>query len=109
MPPIRIERTQHRLLHDTRRVLAKQYLPGEEVILPGESRAQLLMTRVLAIPDDKVLDLNADVARRFAGRHHDLNRILDRNFDAVAHYVPGAATLSAERRRLIGAYFTHEY
>ena len=109
MSPIRIERTRHRLLHDARRVLAKPYLPGEEAILPGESRAQLLMTRVLAIPDEKVLALNADIARRFAGRHHDLNRILDRHFDAVAHHVPDAATLSVERRRLIGAYFTHEY
>jgi hypothetical protein len=58
MPPIRIERTRHRLLHDARRVLAKPYLPGEEAILPGESRAQLLMTRVLAIPEEEVRALN---------------------------------------------------
>src|ERR1044071_2576057 len=94
MSPIRIERTRHRLLNDTRRVLANPFLPGEESILPGESRAQQLMTRVLAIPDENVLALNAGLERRFAGRNRDLGRILDRQFDAVAHYVPR----SEERR-----------
>jgi predicted GH43/DUF377 family glycosyl hydrolase len=109
MRPIGIKRTQHRLLQDARRVLAKPYLPGEEAILPGESRAHLLMARVLAIPEDEVKALNLLIARRFAGRHHDLNGILERHFTMVAHYVDSALALSAERRRLIGAYFTHEY
>ena len=38
---------------DARRVLAKPYLPGEEALLPGESRAHLLMARVLAIPGSR--------------------------------------------------------
>ncbi len=54
MKPIPIKRTQHRLLPDARRVLAKPYLPGEEAILPGESRAHLLMARILAIPEEDV-------------------------------------------------------
>jgi predicted GH43/DUF377 family glycosyl hydrolase len=109
MLPIRIKRTQCRLARDARRVLAKPYLPGEEAILPGESRAHLLMSRVLAIPEDDVRALNADMDRRFARRHHDLEGIWERHFEAVAHYVPTDVEVSVERRHLIGAYFTHEY
>jgi predicted GH43/DUF377 family glycosyl hydrolase len=109
MLPIRIKRTPLRLSRDARRVLAKPYLPGEEAILPGESRAQLLMSRVLAIPEDDVRSLNAEMKRRFAQRHRDLAVIWERHFDAVAHCVPAGVEVSIERRHLIGAYFTHEY
>src|SRR5260221_12936986 len=109
MLPIRIKRTQCRLLRDARRVLAKPYLPGEETILPGESRAQMLMARVLAIPEDQVRQLNAELTRRFAQRHHDLHGIWEGHFSAVARSVPADVEVSADRRQLIGAYFTHEY
>jgi len=109
MLPIRIKRTQCRLSRDARRVLAKPYLPGEETILPGESRAQLLMSRVLAIPEEDVRSLIVEMNRRFAQRHHDMQGIWQRNFDAVAHYVPANLEVSPDRRHLIGAYFTHEY
>lgn len=109
MLPIRIRRTQYRLLSDARRVLAKPYLPGEEAVLPGESRAHLLMARVLAIPEEGVRSLNVEIERRFALRHRDLRGIWERHFDAVAHFVPAELEISADRRRLIGAYFTHEY
>jgi predicted GH43/DUF377 family glycosyl hydrolase len=106
---IQIRRTRHRLLPDARRVLAKPYLPGDDAALPGVSRANLLMARVLAIPDADIEALNADIARHFESRHHDLMRTFERNFEAVAHHVPDAASISVERRQLIGAYFTHEY
>ncbi len=109
MLPIRIKRTQCRLLRDARRVLAKPYLPGEETILPGESRAQMLMARILAIPEDQVRRLNAELTRRFAQRHHDLQGIWQRHFSAVARSIPANVEVSAARRHLIGAYFTHEY
>ena len=106
--PIRIRRTHHRLVHDARRVLAKPYLPGDEVVLPGESRANLLMARVLAIPEADVKSLNAEIAEHFGGRHHDLTGIFERNFAAVAPHVQGPAALSSDRRWVVGAYFTHE-
>jgi hypothetical protein len=51
MNRVPITRTRHRLLPNARRVLAKPYLPGEETLLPGQSRAHLLLERVLAIRD----------------------------------------------------------
>jgi predicted GH43/DUF377 family glycosyl hydrolase len=109
MQSIQIRRTRHRLLPDARRVLAKPYLPGDDAALPGVSRANLLMARVLAIPDADIEALNAEIARLFEARHRDLMRTFERNFEAVAHHVPDTASISVERRLLIGAYFTHEY
>lgn len=106
---IDIKRSRHRLLPDARRVLAKPYLPGEEALLPGASRAHLLMERILAVPESQVAALNREILQRFEHRHHRFTEVLARQFDSVAHYVPDAARLSAERRLLIGAYFTHEY
>jgi len=108
MQSIRIRRARQRLLPDARRVLAKPYLPGDEVALPGVSRANLLMARILAIPEADVKALNVELARLFEARHRDLICTFERNFEAVAHHAFGAE-LSIDRRLLIGAYFTHEY
>jgi predicted GH43/DUF377 family glycosyl hydrolase len=103
-----ITRTLHRLLHDPRRVIAKPYLPGEEIAPGGPPRAALLMQRVLAIPEGEVTRMLARVLRDFRARHRDFEQILERHFGLVAHHAPDA-TLSRERRLLIGAYFTNEY
>jgi predicted GH43/DUF377 family glycosyl hydrolase len=111
MKPIQIKRSQHRLLPDGRRVLAKPYLPGEETILAGQSRASQLMARILAIPEAQMVALNAEILQLFEGRHHGFSQTLERHFDMVSHHISAADTahLSDERRSLIGAYFTHEY
>jgi predicted GH43/DUF377 family glycosyl hydrolase len=109
MKPIQIKRTRHRLLPDARRVLAKPYLPGEETLLPGLSRAHLLMARILAIPEARVSALNAEIMQRFEARHHGFAQTLERQFELVAPHIPEPDRVSAERRLLIGAYFTHEY
>ena len=90
-------------------MLAKPYLPGDETLLPGIPRAHLLMARILTIPEAQVSALNAEIMQRFGERHHRFGETLERNFEAVAHHVPDAMGLSVERRRLIGAYYTHEY
>ena len=109
MTSLAVTRTRHRLLPDPRRVLAKPYLPGEETLLPGPSRAQLLMARILAIPEAEVAALNAAIMQRFDGRHRHFREMLERQFDALVAHVPDPAAVSADRRLLIGAYFTHEF
>jgi predicted GH43/DUF377 family glycosyl hydrolase len=109
MKPIPIKRTRHRLLPDARRVLAKPYVPGEEIILPGVSRADLLLRRILAIPESQLGALCAEVMERFENRHADFGQTLENHFDLVAALIPKSMSISAERRTLIGAYFTHEY
>jgi predicted GH43/DUF377 family glycosyl hydrolase len=107
--PLTVTRTQQRLLPNVRRVLARPYLPGEELILGGSSRASLLMERILALPEAEVRAQLESVLRDFAPRHRSFEALLDRHFDSVAHHVRADVTLTADRRRLIGAYFTHEY
>jgi len=63
----------------------------------------------MTIPEARVADLNAEVLQRFDGRHRDFTQILERQFEAVASYIDGGDRISAARRQLIGAYFTHEY
>jgi predicted GH43/DUF377 family glycosyl hydrolase len=109
MTTIQIKRTQHRLLPDAKRVLAKPYLLGEETAAPGTSRAELLMTRILAIPEAQVSALNADIVQHFEARHHRFRELLEQQFALASQYVPANLTVSMERRLLIGAYFTHEY
>ena len=109
MKPIQTKRTSHRILPDARRVLAKPFLLGDEVLLPGQSRVDLLMARILAIPEAKVSALLDQVLAQFESRHHGFKRILEQQFAHVANHVPNGAVVSTERRLLIGAYFTHEY
>jgi predicted GH43/DUF377 family glycosyl hydrolase len=109
MTALSITRSRHRILPDARRVLAKPYSPGEEAIVPGASRAALLMQRIVSIPEEQVNGLLAGVRAKFSRRHRDFDELLERRFELVAHLVDSTALLSPERRLLIGAYFTNEY
>jgi predicted GH43/DUF377 family glycosyl hydrolase len=103
-----IKRTTHWLCHDSKRVLAKPYLPGEEISHGANTRTGLLMARVLAIPQADAALILEQTLERFRSRHHGFEDLLERNFELVAAHA-GDMPLSRERRLLIGAYFTHEY
>jgi predicted GH43/DUF377 family glycosyl hydrolase len=93
---------------DPRRVIAQLFVPGEEQ--PGSrSRANAVLTRVLALSEDEVTELAASVVRGFRGRHRDLMTAFSDNFAVVDQNHIGPRRLSAERRMLIGACFTKEY
>lgn len=104
-----LKRTSHILRHDASRVIAKPYLPGEEIAATeAGTRAGLLMARILALPEAEVSVVVEQVLRRFDKRHKRFEDLLERHFALVAHRV-GDAALSRQRRLLIGAYFTNEY
>jgi predicted GH43/DUF377 family glycosyl hydrolase len=104
-----LRRTSHILRHDASRVIAKPYLPGEEIAAAeAGTRAGLLMTRILALPEAELSAVLTQVLQRFGKRHKRFEELLERHFSLVAHRV-GDAALSRERRLLIGAYFTNEY
>jgi predicted GH43/DUF377 family glycosyl hydrolase len=106
---LRVQRTSHVLRHDASRVIAKPYLPGEEIATgDAGSRAGLLMARILAIPEPEVAAVLEQVLLRFNTRHKQFEDLLERHFQLVAHRV-GDVALSRQRRLLIGAYFTNEY
>src|SRR5262245_47114761 len=103
MSVLSITRSRHRIVPDARRVLAKPFSPGEEVLVTGVSRAAALMRRVLAVPEEQVRETLDDVRAKFSRRHRDFEELLERRFESVAHLVDSTALLSPERRLLIGA------
>lgn len=103
-----VTRAPQRLTPDPSRVIAKLFVPGEEVP-EHESRTALVIARVLALSDGDVdATLSATLAS-FAPRHRDLPGTFADHFETVAHRIPRATALSGSRRLLIGSYFTHEY
>lgn len=113
----RLRITRHpatRLLPDPTRVIARPFVPRDEVHPDGSTRIGVVLARLLAMDDDAVTAILADVHARFDGRHRDLDGVLDRGLAAVEPQLdrlapPEAESISAARRQVIGAYFTQEY
>ncbi len=98
-----------RWLPDPLRVITKPFLPGEESYPDGSSRIDVVLRRIMAMSEADVVATLASTAEEFVGRHRDLDAVLDRHFKMVAGRLDDPTALSEDRRRLIGAYFTHEY
>jgi predicted GH43/DUF377 family glycosyl hydrolase len=101
-------RTNHRLVPDVSRVVAKLFIPGEET-RRGTSRAGAVMARILALDEAEVCALVQAVVADFGDRHRDLTSIQLGHFDIVTREIRVDEELTVERRILIGACFTHEY
>ncbi|MGQ0464616.1 MAG: glycoside hydrolase family 130 protein [Sporichthyaceae bacterium] len=97
------------LIANPARVLARLFVPGNEHFTDEESRATGVLGRVLALPEAAVGELLADVLARYGGRHRDLEAVLVDHYRQIVHRIPPNADVSAQRRLLIGAWFTHEY
>jgi len=109
MNPTKITRTTALFLPDSRRVIAKPFLPGEQTFPDVRSRVELVVKRILAMSEDEMASTLAVTHEQFDDRHKDLNRILEASFDVVADKIDNADEISPIHRLLIGAYFTHEY
>ncbi len=110
--PVPVTRSEVCLLPDPKRVISKPFMSSGDIYPDGRNRAQHILGRVLALPEATVVATLAETYERFSSRHIDLTGVLEQRFMAVSHYLEHLehpAELSVERRRLIGAYFTHEY
>jgi len=94
---------------DPRRVITKPFLPTGHSLAEKRPRVQLIVDRILAMPDDEVAATLAATSVLFAGRHRRLEDIFERSFALVGDRVPGLSELTTQRRQLVGAYFTHEF
>jgi predicted GH43/DUF377 family glycosyl hydrolase len=90
------------------RVIAKLFVPGEEVP-ENESRTAAVMARVLHLDEDEVQEVLTRTLKSYEGRHRDLRRIFASHFETISHRIPHGEEISELRQLLIGSYFTHEY
>jgi predicted GH43/DUF377 family glycosyl hydrolase len=108
-PPRLLARTQQRLRPDASRTLCRLFVPGQETLIRGESRAMVVIDRVLGMTEQEVDQTLSRTLARFSGRHRDLGETLEQNFGLVAHRLGNRISMGSARRQLIGAYFTQEY
>jgi predicted GH43/DUF377 family glycosyl hydrolase len=108
LDPALAVRTPLRLPPDPSRVITKLFIPGEERP-EHDSRSAAVIRRVLAMDEQTATEALQRTTRLFAGRHPHLAETFAEHFDIVSHRLDKRLDVSAERRQLIGAYFTHEY
>ncbi len=88
---------------DPRRVITRPFRPG------SEEHTGHIVQRVLALDETRVKALLRHVLKDFAHRHKDIRSILMGNFQRISACVPEPASLSEERKLLLGSCFTMEY
>jgi predicted GH43/DUF377 family glycosyl hydrolase len=101
--------TPVRLTPDSRRVVTRLFVAGQEDFGSTETRTSKVLDRVLAFTEEEVVAALDEVCNRFGHRHADLVHLIEANAQRVANHVLPGVLLSDERRRLIGAAFTHEF
>ena len=94
---------------DPTRVITRLFLPGQEWLTHGCSRATAVLDRVLALTDEQVERSLAQALALFADRHTDLADTFDERFRLIAHRLVEPESMSEQRRLLAGAYFSQEY
>jgi predicted GH43/DUF377 family glycosyl hydrolase len=104
-----VTRTRVRLRPDPARTLSRLFVPGQETLIRGESRAMEVIDRILAMSEDEADRMLASTLARFSGQYRDLGETLEGNFGLIAHRLGSDMTVDRARRWLIGAYFTHQY
>ena len=110
--PTLVRRGAVELQPDAGRVIARSFLPGQEMLIHGISRAESVMERLLAMSEPDVSRTLTATQASYSGRHPDLRSTFREHFDMVAHRLPQlreGASVSQDRKDLIGAYFTQEY
>jgi predicted GH43/DUF377 family glycosyl hydrolase len=96
------------LCPDPARVVARLFLPGEE-LNGAHSRASQVVGRVMSLPEDEVERLVASLLRDFGDRHRNYTELLRRHASIVSAHLEEARELTTARTLLLGATFTAEY
>jgi predicted GH43/DUF377 family glycosyl hydrolase len=104
-----LTRTPYWLKPDATRTFGRLFVPGEETLIQGESRAQVVIDRILGLTDSQAQLALTRTLARFSDRYRDLTATLERNCQLVALRLGREMTAGSVRRQLIGAYFTQEY
>jgi hypothetical protein len=80
-----LTRTEHRIRPDASRTLGRLFVPGQETLIRGGSRALAVIDRILDLNEQEVDYTLARTLARFSAGYRDLAETLERNFRLVAH------------------------
>jgi predicted GH43/DUF377 family glycosyl hydrolase len=97
---------------DPARVVVRPFKPATEprdLNPTDKSRANHIVDRVLALDSATVASQLADVLENFGGRHRNLIDTFEARAAEMEEAFASHATFTTEQRRLVGAYFLHEY
>lgn len=100
---IQIIRRPEKFSSDDKRVIAKFFPVG------GADRVLRVIHRVVDLSEEDVATELGRVIDTFGGRHRNIRSAFERHFGYIQGQVDHPEELSANRRMLIGAYFTMEY
>lgn len=101
-------RVEAQLAPDPSRVVAKLFLPGEELPL-GNSRAGAVIARVLALSEEEVEHVAAGLLLNFSDRHREYFAMLTDHASMMRSQVQSTPPMSEARSLVLGASFTAEY
>ena len=104
-----VTRRPQRLSADPARVVTQLFVPGQEGFEHQESRAGVVLARILRLSESDVLSALDDVITRFDRRHRDLADIFRRHAGELTDRLDPETELSEDRMMLLGAVFTSEY
>jgi len=104
-----VTRGPQRLAADPSRVITRLFVPGQEGFEHQDSRAGVVLRRILALDEDEVRASLDDVVTRFDTRHRDLIGVFKGHARVLADRLDTAPSLSNARMMLLGAMFTSEY
>ena len=97
---------------DPARVVVRPFKPATEprdLNPTDKTRANHIVDRVLALKPEVAARQLTDVLENFDGRHRNLLEIFEKRASEMEDAFAPHAVLDNTQRRLIGAYFLHEY
>lgn len=100
---LEMERSSIKFLPDPARVVLRPFIPGQPW------RVKNVIGRVSGLDDEAVQKLLDQVLVEFAGRHSDLERILESHCQRVEKFLEPGFEPGCPRRLLLGSYLTAEY
>lgn len=113
MPRAAFLNRQASFLHpDPARVVVRPFRPATEprdLNPTDKTRANHILTRVLAMDEDTAIQQLDDVLANFQGRHRNLLHTCEARADDMEVAFAGHQRFTTLQRRLVGAYFLHEY
>src|SRR2546427_10453164 len=97
---------------DPARVIVRPFKPATEprdLNPTDKTRANHIVDRVLALDPEAAASQLADVLENFQGRHRNLLKTFEARADDMEDAFAHHAVFTEVQRRLVGAYFMHEY